>query len=958
MTIRYLAIAAWWLCLAGRIANPSCDAAPPADQAEAPAAEFDARVAPILARRCLECHNATHREGNLDLTRRDSALSGGDSGPALVPGNLDESFLWQRVVAGEMPPDDHEPLSRAEREVLQAWIAGGAKWGAEPIDRFRFTTDARAGRDWWAFQPIERPEPPAVKNEDWPRNDIDRFILARLEAAGIEPSPEADRRTLIRRLHFDLIGLPPSPEEIDAFIADESPDAYDKLVDRLLSSPHYGERWARHWLDVVRFGESSGFQRNWLRPNAWKYRDWVILALDEDMPYDEFVRRQLAGDVLHPDDPSAIAATGYLVAGPYDVQGEDMGSERMRRQSREEEIAENVATLGQTFLGLTIHCARCHDHKFDPISQRDFYQVAATLAGFRHNLGDPREVAGLAEDAPRRNELQQRMAPLRDRIAVIEGDLRERLMAQSAAESTRQIDRVSARLARSRDELRRLEAAAPKQYVDAETGEPVPAAPSPPWWRHPSLPQFAGAAALAVVILGMVFVRSFRARVARRSKPWVVGAAGAVLSVALVVHGLTTSDGEDDPNAPRVVLEVVKDQQHTAKEREAAYIQAELAELRSRTPAVQYGEILAELPAERRDEYREAARALSTLELEDALLAGGATYAVAPEDEPLAIHVLERGDVGQPGELVAPAGIEVVFANGSDFGLSPDAPEARRRRKLADWIADPANPLPPRVMVNRVWQHHFGRGIVATPSDFGFSGTRPSHPELLDWLAAEFLDGEQRLKALHRTIVTSATYRQSSMNRPAAAAQDADTALLWRKPPLRHEAEALRDAVLSVAGLLSPQVGGPGYRDFEYQPRPETRSDANYRPIEVFGPRYFRRTIYRTWVRGVDNTLLSTLECPDPSVATPQRSATTTPLQALSLFNDASMVAAARAFAQRLEREAGSERDAQVVRGWRLAFGRDPAPEELDEALAFLDEHPLHQLCLVLFNANEFVHAN
>ncbi|MEX1094856.1 MAG: DUF1553 domain-containing protein, partial [Planctomycetales bacterium] len=686
--------------------------------------------------------------------------------------------------------------------------------------------------------------------------------------------------------------------------------------------------------------------------------DWVILALNQDMPYDEFVRRQIAGDILFPNDPPAIAATGYLVAGPYDLQGQDMGGPRMMRQSRAEELADNVATLGQTFLGLTIQCARCHDHKFDPIPQREYYQVASTLAMFRHNLGKPRRVEGLPEESSSRKELRERMAPLRQRLAAIEGELRDELLARAAAELAGEVDEARAKLTRCHEELQVLHAQAPRRFIDVETGAVVvpPAPPSP--LRKLLKAQFAGAALLVFAAVALVVVRPWRALVARSIKPGLAAVLGVLLAAGLVAHGTTATDPNVAVQAARTREEVEKDQAYERKETEIRYAQAALAELESRRPGVDYAEILAALPPDQREEYRDLVRRTSALEMQDRLLSGGDVYAVVPEEAPVILHVLERGDVDRPQETVAPAGIEAVSVESADFGLSPDAPDADRRRRIAEWIADPANPLPPRVIVNRVWHYHFGRGIVATPSDFGFSGARPSHPELLDWLAAEFRAGGQRLKDLHRAIVCSASYRQSSAMRPDAAGRDGDNVLLWRKPPLRHDAEVVRDAVLSVAGLLSPQVGGPGYKDFEWQPHPPSGEDAAYWPIDVFGPRYFRRTIYRTWVRGADNALLSTLDCADPTVSTPRRPATTTPLQALALFNDSSLVAAARAFAERLEREAGPGREEQVVRAWRLAFGRDPAPEELEEAAAFLEENSLHQLCLVLLNANEFAYAD
>ena len=362
-------------------------AAEPADgHIPTAAGRFDAEIAPLLAAHCLECHNASDKKGGLDLTQQATTLVGGDSGPALVAGNADESLLWQRIRDDEMPPK--KPLAAAEKALLREWIAGGAVWGTTPIDRLRYTTSTRAGYDWWSLQPVRRREPPVVRDTAWPRTPIDHFVIAKLEEAGLAPTPPADRRTLIRRLSFDLTGLPPTPDEVAAFVADADPRAYERLVERLLASPHYGERWARHWLDLARFGESNGFEYDEPRRNAWPYRDWVIDALNRDLPFDEFARQQLAGDVLRPDDPEAIKATGFLTAGAYDTAGQNQQSVAMKAVVRQDELEDLVGTISQTFLGLTVNCARCHDHKFDPIRQSEYYQLTSALGGVRHGQRD------------------------------------------------------------------------------------------------------------------------------------------------------------------------------------------------------------------------------------------------------------------------------------------------------------------------------------------------------------------------------------------------------------------------------------------------------------------------------------------------------------------------------------------------------------------------------------------
>jgi hypothetical protein len=697
---------------------------------------FDELVAPVLARHCLECHGATIRKGDLSLATEVAARKGGRSGPVVEPGEPESSLLWQHVASGTMPKG-RPGLSGDEKAILRKWIADGASWGTPEIDPFSVTTDRRAGYDWWSLRPLRPVATPAVKRSDWPRNVVDRFVLARLEASGLSPALEADRRTLIRRVSFDLIGLPPELEEVERFVADPAPDAYEKLVDRLLASPHHGERWARHWLDVVRFGESQGFEYNRIRDNAWRYRDWVVSALNRDLPYDEFVKRQVAGDVLYPKDLEALIATGYLVCGTWDQPGHLEGSESMRKQVRQDELEEMVATLGQSILGLTINCARCHDHKFDPISQKEYYRVAALLAG------------------------------------VTQGE-KER--------------------------------------------EKIPLSPSD------SGKKFSG-----------------------------------------VAHAVI-----------------------------------------SRQPPV--------------------------------------------------TAVLERGDYRKPGETVAPAGLKALSGLEANFGLGLDAPEGRRRETLARWLGASRNPLTPRVFANRLWHHHFGQGLVNTPSDFGFNGGRPSHPELLDFLAVRFVGGGWRIKEMHRLLVTSAAYRQETrVQNDRAEGVDAENRLLWRANPRRLEGEAVRDTALAVSGALNRQIGGPSFRDVAVKLGTQNHEFSD--PTGEFSHAVNRRTLYRLWARSGNHPMLDALDCPDPSVMAPRRTRTITPLQALSMMNNAFMEKCAERFAARLRHE-GEDAAGQVDRAWRLSFSRPPGDREARAARAFVANQGLAELCLVLFNANEFLYID
>lgn len=721
--------------------------------------EFDRHVAPILASHCLDCHSGDAPKGGLSLTASETALKGGESGPVIVTGNSADSLLWQRVLNDEMPPQ--HPLAESEKQTLRRWIEAGAQWSTSPIDPYAFTTSTRAGRDWWSLQPLREAIPPTIENagQPWGRNAVDAFVLARLQAAGLQPSPPAEPRDLVRRVYFDLIGLPPSPEQVAAFVTDPSDAAYGQMVDELLASSHYGERWGRHWLDVVRFGESDGFERNHPRDNAWPYRDWVIQALNDDLPYDEFVRRQLIGDLTVGGFEGA-AATGFWVAGVHNtVVG---GSKRMQQLAREDEIEEVLATVGQTFLGLTVNCARCHHHKFDPITQKEFYQLSSAISGLGY--GEREETVVTATP-----DLQQIVS----RLAVL---------VQNDKDASK------------------------------STGD------------------------------------------------------------------------EDSPSSKRRF------------------------------------------------------------------------YTLTPGPGSV-VQVLGRGDPDNAGEVVSAAGIASVSGLDSSFGLPPDAPEAERRRQLANWITHHDNPLFARVIVNRVWHHHFGVGLVDTPNDFGFNGGRPTHPELLDYLAVEFCDQGYRLKSLHRRIVMSSAYRQSTHGlagdaRAKALSVDVENRLYWRGVSRRLDAESLRDAMLSVAGKLNPQAGGPGYRDVSVTLNNGT---TYYEPLDVDGDEYFRRTIYRFTPRGGRSSLLDTFDCPDPSATAPRRSVTTTPLQALSLLNNSFVLRMSQYLAQRVEEKTGKDVSAQARRCWERVLLREPSEEELQLSVDLIEQHGLEALCRGLFNASEFV---
>ncbi len=984
------------------------------------AVDFEHDIAPILLRHCSGCHNASEKSGGLSLMSHDAALAAGKSGePAIKPRDTDSSYIIARLEAGEMPPKGKgKPLAAAEIAALKRWIEAGAPWPAgRVLSPFEITTATRAGRDWWSLQPLAAAAPPAVKDAAWPRNSIDEFVLAKLEEKQLAPAPPADKRTLLRRVTFDLIGLPPTPEEMAAFLADDSPTAYERVVDRLLTSPHYGERSARNWLDVVRFGESQGFEYDRQRPNAWRYRDWVIAAFNNDLPYDEFVRLQIAGDALRPRDPQAVIATGFLVAGAYDEAGQKQQSAAMRAVVRQDELEDLVGVTAQTFLGLTANCARCHDHKFDPISQVDYYRFAAALGGMRHGERECLAAEGKADADAQRKGLDAEAADLEKQLAAIEDPIRRELAERRGGHGGPRSHKLPEPIARwdfsrdLRDAVGSLhgEAHGKARVADAKLQldgresfvttapleKPLAEKTLVAWLALENLDQRGGAAMSVQTLDGSQFDAIVLGELAPRR--WMAGSNNFVRSKSFSAEDETAAKGQVvqlaiSYSADRTIAayrngkpygtpysaeslvtfsagqaQVVFGLRHNppggnkllagAIERAELYDRAlsadEIAALAGQPRSVPPEDVLAVLRPPERSRRDALVTRLTWLRLRQGLLAAGPAYAVNPS-QPEPTHVLARGNPAQPGEVVAPGGIAAASHGAADLGLPPDAPEAQRRIKLAEWITGPAAPLAARVIANRLWHYHFGVGLVDTPNDFGFNGGRPSHPALLDWLARQLIEGGWRLKPLQRTIVLSAAYRQSGRPSPAAAKLDADNRLLWRKSAQRLEAEAIRDAILTAAGQLNPAMGGPGYRDFTTREFNSTL----YQIIDPVGYDANRRTIYRTWIRSGTNRFLDVFDCPDPSTTTPRRLTTTTPLQALGLWNNSFVLRMADLFAERLKREAGDDTRRQLALAYELAYDRPPTAAELDEALTFVRTHGLSPFCRTIFNSNEFLYID
>ncbi len=988
----------------------------PADADESAIHDFDHEIAPLIAQRCLTCHSGDQAKGLLDLSSRERAMAGGESGIAIDPGALQTSLLWEYVFSDQMPPKN--PLTADEKAKLRTWIEGGAKWGTEQIDPFRYSTDARAGVDWWSLQPLRSIQPPQTIRPGWTEKPIDAFVDVKRTEAGLTPSPEADKRALIRRLSFDLLGLPPTPQEVNTFLGDTSEHAYENLVDRMLASPHYGERWARHWLDIVRFGESNGFEYDQPRDNAYPYRNWVINSLNGDMPYDQFVRMQLAGDILHPNDFEAAAATGFLVAGPHNTTLP--ANDKMKMSMAQDEIEDLVGNVGQTFLGLTANCARCHDHKFDPISQKEYYQFAAALTGVTHGERSL-QIPLSSENQQRLADIDVRLETIRTKLSSIEKVCRELILAERE-KGTAPLPEPPQALATwefdedLKDSLGNLDATGSgnarlengslvldgkDSYVSTKplTGE-LHEKTIEAWVQLDDLNQAGGGVVGVQMMDGSIFDAIVFGE--RESKKWITGSNGFVRTQPF--NGIEETEAKD--RAVHFAIVYQKDGTITGYRNGLAYGEpyrpgdlqsypAGKAQVifglrhspvggnRMLTGRIQRAQLydraltaddIAASAGVADQNYVSNTQILAKLSPDDLKmhqqLTAEATAILAEKDglvnsqqqklytcvssKPGITKVLNRGDVGSPGEAVYPSALSAVAGKSSDFGLAPDASDADRRIKLAEWITDRENPLFARVMVNRLWQYHFGHGLVTTPSDFGFNGGHPSHPDLLDWLAQSFRDSGYQLKPMHRLMVTSATYRQSSSTNIVAAKIDADNRLLWRKTPLRLEAEEIRDAVLVATGQLNAAAGGVGYRDVRHF---QFKGSNFYESIDEAGPESRRRTIYRFSPRGGRNPFLDTFDCPDPSVTTPKRAATTTPLQALALMNNSLVFQMADDFSDRIKREAGDSTVAQIKAVYLVAYAREADQQEVESAALFIGDHGLEAFCRVILNSNEFLYV-
>lgn len=907
--------------------------------------DFLRDVQPILAARCYSCHGPQHQESNYRLDVRDIALGTADSGDSpIVPGDASVSPLIELVAAADpdfrMPPAGAgPPLTAAQIDVLRRWIDGGAVWP----DEVAGDASARITTRHWSFQPVHQPSLPAdgLPGEFAGGNEIDRFVAARLGEHGLTPSPPADRVSLIRRLYLTMHGLHPSPQQVEEFARDSGREAWRQQVEQVLASPHYGERWARHWLDVVRFGESTGFEVNRDRSNAWYYRDYVIDSLNHDKPWPDFVIEQLAGDAVGVDE-----ATGFLTGGPHDiVKSPDIGLTRMQRQN---ELADYVQTTSAAFLGLTVGCARCHNHKFDPILQRDYYALQAVFAGVAHG---ERPLPGRAPDGT--------LESLKTKRAVLAGQRKQLDVMREAAPPLDPADlREPVNPQRNEERFSPLTARFVRMRIFRTTG----AEPcldeleifGPGTGNNLALASGGAVASSAGDYQGnpkhqLVHLNDGKYG---NNHSWISDTAGQgqvriELPEPALIDRVVWGRDRDGTFADRLPIDYAIEVSLDGRQWQM------VADDSNRAAYLQDGQEMADAFISRLqgEMAREAAGVFATVtrlekeisELESTIPRGYVGIFRQPDP----VFRLHRGEPRSPREPVGPDTLSVM----GTLGLAADASEQQRRLALARWIGSPDNPLTARVIVNRVWHYHFGTGIVTTPSDFGKNGGQPSHPALLDWLAGQFMENGWSLKWLHRQILLSATWRQSSRPRTAALARDADSRWLWRFPPRRLEAEAIRDCILQLSGKLNPQAGGPGFLLFEI----DRENVHHYFPLEEFNEEHFRRMVYMTKIRQEQDGVFGVFDCPDGGQTIPDRNRSTTPLQALNLFNSKFMLEQAGFLASRLEAEAGDDLRDQIGLAFRLACSRQPTALELERAVDLVERYGLRAFCRALMNSNEFL---
>jgi hypothetical protein len=868
--------------------------------------DFNQDLRPLLERKCLSCHNPNLLKGKVTLHTREAMLTHKD--PLLVPGKPEQSLLLNVVLAGpagEAPdmPEEGEALTEQEVDVLRRWISAGAPWPEGVV----LKEASKSDKNWWAYRPLR---------ESTPSDSIDGFIRTRLAEQGLSMNAPANRRILIRRATYDLTGLPPTPEEVAAFEQDNDPTAYEKLVDRLLASPHYGERWGRHWLDVVRFGESNGYERNVIINDLWPFRDYIIRSLNDDKPFDRLMQEHLAGDVLSQDDPDALMGSAFLVAGPYDNVGNQDAVQAA--QIRADKMDEMIRATSEAFLGMTVGCARCHDHKFDPITSEDYYGLYATFSGTSHGQAQLATAAQRKEREALRKPLQARkdaLLALHPTNSSSAGN-DERFQPVTAKALRFTIEATDNGIEPCIDEL--------EIWTDGPEGKNIALGGTPSSsGNYPNNPKHR----LAHINDGK-YGNDHSWISNEQGKGWVALAWNEPARISRIQWARDRTKKYADRTPSRYRIETSLDgktwQVVTPKDHQP------LDQAAQERNANELAEIVQKLAA-----------------LPDFTSAWIGKHGAAPGP----FHVFLGGNPQKKGVEVKAASLSTLSEITNAYQLENQASEAERRRALAEWITAPENALTQRVLANRIWQQHFGTGIVDSPNDLGYMGGRPSHPELLDFLAVKLKESGWRIKPLHRLIMTSAAYQQGSQWQEDAAKIDGDSRLLWRFPPRRLDAEEIRDTFLVLAGKLNPAMGGAGFRLYDYQ----QDNVATYVPLDVHGPETYRRAVYHQNARASVIDLMTDFDQPDCAYSAPRRVATTTPLQALTMLNHAFTVDMAEGLAEQLTGESVIE---QTQSAFQRVYQRAPTPVELAASVQAINTHGHRAFCRAILNSSELIYLD
>ena len=882
--------------------------------AESPIPDFGQDVMPILSANCFSCHgaDANKREAKLRLDVRENAVADREGYQVIVPGNPEDSLLMYMITADDeedrMPPIKKSPgLKDEEIDILRKWIASGAEY-----------------EEHWAFVPASRPSLPKVKKTKWVKSPIDQFVLACLESEKFSPAKPASREVLVRRAYLDLTGLPPSPEEVTAFVRDKSRDAWPRLVEKLLASDQYGERWGRHWLDVARYADSSGFETDLFFAHAWRYRDYVIRAFNDDKPFDRFIKEQIAGDELYPDDPDATIATGLYTVGPM-LQEADMVTGKLEYDQQ----TDAVDTTGGAFLGLTLGCARCHDHKYDPVSQKDYFGMQAIFAASDQMdfFPDGRKLRDHAAVKSTFNEFeaeQFRLRALRENNPSLFTEHIRQNLEKFVGNNEELLIQV-----RQTKRYNIIKPAVNRYHRVLATGSA----------SEPSL----AIKYVEVKERDLADTRHFKNELARL----VSSETDDLTEHELLELGIIALNNPNYRNG------FSEDNLKVSINRETY---EELTDLSAkRTLLIELGR--KQLGIQKTDDFIEAfdrlPERLSAKHLNDPNLVP--LRILAHREEPFEVRLLHRGELENPGDIVSPS----LPSHFAVMGELNQLPPNKRRTALAEWIASEDNLFTARVIVNRVWQWHFGKGLVRTPNDFGIQGERPSHPELLDWLAVEFVEQGWSFKQLHRLIMASNTYQMGSAHNEATIERDPDNVLLTRFQPRRFEAEVIWDSLLAVSGKLNPTMFG-----LPFAPHlNEQELIGNFTKWPLSTPdESYRRAVYLLLKRSFRFPTLSAFDLPNNTESCGRRDITAVPNQALTLLNNDLVQELAGDFANRLLRETDGRPSTVAKRAWLIAYGRPITRAERTSAVKFLGggrtvaHEALKELCLALFNTNEFIY--